>query len=82
MYSGVDKFENFEAVLFPEFMTDVRRGLADEGAGFFSTTSSSKLFHAPHLGHFPSHLGLSYSHSEHIYTVFSAFITIPFLDIS
>ena len=38
------------------------------------TVSSTNVFHLPHSGHFPIHLGVAYPHSEHTKLFFSFII--------
>jgi hypothetical protein len=51
--------------------------LAAADPGEVSTTSSTKGFHAPHAGHFPSHFMLWFEQFVQIYTVL-----IPFMPFS
>ena len=41
-----------------ELRVEVEKATTD--GMFFSITSSTKVFHSPHEGHLPNHLGVSY----------------------
>src|SRR5574344_339630 len=47
-------------------------------AFFLPTLYSEKVFHSPHAGHLPIHLGLSYPHELQTYAIFSFAIIVLF----